>query len=115
MATELCQKCQQAHPGRLCDYDHKGDCAETDTSTKTPNPPPRNSREKEGSEPAAMETPNERNRELNPAEAEAHIKSAHQILKTLQEKIGDHPEIGAAITRLEMALNVLAVQTGCLL
>jgi hypothetical protein len=44
-------------------------------------------------------------------EAEAHIKSAHQILKALQEKIGEHPEIGAAITKLEMALNDLAVQT----
>ncbi|MGA3197285.1 MAG: hypothetical protein ABSD39_20000 [Terriglobales bacterium] len=29
MATELCQKCKQAHPGRDCDYDAKGDCAET--------------------------------------------------------------------------------------
>ncbi len=29
MATELCQKCKQTHPGRACDYDEKGDCAET--------------------------------------------------------------------------------------
>jgi hypothetical protein len=29
MATELCQKCKQTHPGRNCDYDDKGDCAET--------------------------------------------------------------------------------------
>ena len=49
MATELCQKCKQVHPGRLCDYDDKGDCAETVTSAKTPNPRPRNSIEKEGS------------------------------------------------------------------
>jgi hypothetical protein len=28
MATEFCQKCKQAHPGRLCDYDDKGNCAE---------------------------------------------------------------------------------------
>ncbi len=48
----------------------------------------------------------------NPNAAEAHIKSAHKILSTLQEKIGKHPEIGAAITKLEMALNDLAVQTG---
>jgi hypothetical protein len=33
----------------------------------------------------------------------------------LQEKIGEHPEIGEAITKLEMALNVLAIQTGGLL
>lgn len=63
----------------------------------------------------AMETPNEHNPKSNPTEAEAHIRSAHQILKALQKKIGEHPEIGAAITKLEMALNDLAVQTGGLL
>jgi len=29
MATEFCQKCKQTHPGRACDYDEKGECAET--------------------------------------------------------------------------------------
>ncbi len=29
MATEFCQRCKQSHPGRLCDYDEKGECAET--------------------------------------------------------------------------------------
>jgi hypothetical protein len=29
MATEFCQKCKQSHPGRICDYDDKGECAET--------------------------------------------------------------------------------------
>jgi hypothetical protein len=62
-----------------------------------------------------METQNERSSESNPAKAEEHIKSAQQILKALQEKIGEHPEIGAAITKLEMALNDLAIQTGGLL
>ena len=62
-----------------------------------------------------MEAQSERNPESKPAKAEAHIKSAQQILRALQEKIGEHPEIGAAITKLEMALNDLAVQTGCLL
>ena len=51
----------------------------------------------------------------NPAEAEMHIANARQILKALQDKIGEHPEIGEAITKLEMALNVLAIQTGGLL
>ena len=77
MATQLCEKCKQAHPGRVCDYDEKGECAET--------------------------------------AAEAHVRSAHEILKNLQEKIGQHPEIGAAITKLEMALNVLAVKTAGML
>lgn len=29
MATQLCQRCKQAHPGRVCDYDERGECAET--------------------------------------------------------------------------------------
>jgi hypothetical protein len=29
MATEFCQKCKQSHPGRVCDYDDKGECSET--------------------------------------------------------------------------------------
>ena len=29
MATEFCQRCKKAHPGRTCDYDEKGDCSET--------------------------------------------------------------------------------------
>ena len=61
----------------------------------------------------AMETHSERSPEQDPAQAAAHIAGAHQILKALQEKIGEHPEIGAAITKLEMALNILAVKTGC--
>jgi len=61
-----------------------------------------------------MENNNEPNPHPNP-KAEAHIKSAQDILRALQEKIGEHPEIGAAITKLEMALNDLAIQTGGLL
>jgi hypothetical protein len=44
-----------------------------------------------------------------------HISSALQILKALEEKIGKHPEIGAAITKLEMAPNILSVKTGRIL
>jgi hypothetical protein len=29
MATQLCQQCQQSHPGRICDCGEKGDCVET--------------------------------------------------------------------------------------
>ena len=29
MNTQLCQKCKQAHPGRVCDYNENGECAET--------------------------------------------------------------------------------------
>ena len=64
---------------------------------------------------SALETPSKSNPNPNPTEAEVHIASAQQILKALQEKVGEHPEIGAAITKLEMALNALAIQTGGLL
>jgi hypothetical protein len=62
-----------------------------------------------------METRNEPNSAPGPAQAVSYIASAHQILKALHEEIGKHPEIGAAITKLEMALNILAVETGGML
>jgi len=65
--------------------------------------------------PEAMQTQSERKPEQDSTQVAAHIASAHQILKAQQEKIGEHPELGAAITKLEMALNDLAVQTGGML
>jgi hypothetical protein len=63
-----------------------------------------------------MEKPSENDAKREPDEAAAaHIAGAHQILNALREKIGNHPELGAAITKLEMALNILAVKTGGLL
>jgi hypothetical protein len=59
-----------------------------------------------------METPSKNNPEHDPSQVTSHIAGAHQILKALQEKLGEHPELGAAITKLEMALNLLAVKTG---
>ncbi|MGA9510615.1 MAG: hypothetical protein WBV55_18485 [Candidatus Sulfotelmatobacter sp.] len=59
-----------------------------------------------------MEKQSETNPEQDPAQAAGHVASAHKTLKALQEKIGTHPELGAAITKLEMALNILAVKTG---
>ena len=38
MATQLCQKCKQAHPGSICDYDEKGECAETIDTTEVARP-----------------------------------------------------------------------------
>jgi hypothetical protein len=48
-------------------------------------------------------------------EAAEHVAAAHQLLKTLQGKIGAHPEIGQAVNKLEMALAILGVQTGGML
>ncbi len=62
-----------------------------------------------------METQNKRGPKQDPAQATAHVASAHQILKALQEKIGKHPELGDAITKLETALSILTVKTGGML
>jgi hypothetical protein len=59
-----------------------------------------------------MPTPSEPKPEQNSTQAAEHVASAHKILKSLQEKVGEHPELGEAITKLEMALNSLAIQTG---
>jgi hypothetical protein len=62
-----------------------------------------------------MPTPSEPKSEQNPAQAAEHVASAHKILKELQQKVDNHPELGEAITKLEMALNILALQTGGML
>jgi len=48
-------------------------------------------------------------------EAAEHVAAAHQLLRALQEKIGEHAEIGQAVNKLEMALAILGVQTGGML
>jgi hypothetical protein len=44
-----------------------------------------------------------------------HVEGAHDLLKALRSRIGEHPELTEAITRLEMALNTLTLKTGGML
>jgi hypothetical protein len=47
------------------------------------------------------------------AEPIQHITGAHQLLTSLSEKFGAiHPELNEAITKLELALSALTVNTG---
>ena len=62
-----------------------------------------------------MPTPTEPKPQPAQNNAAEHVASAHQPLKELQKKAGTHPELGEAITKLEMALNILAIQTSGLL
>lgn len=62
-----------------------------------------------------MPTPTKPKPKQDPTQAAEHVASARQILKELQKKVGEHPELGEAITKLEMALNSLAIKTGGLL
>jgi hypothetical protein len=62
-----------------------------------------------------MSTPSEPQSGQTPNPATEHVAGAHKILKELQAKVGSHPELGEAITKLEMALSTLTLQTGGLL
>lgn len=48
-------------------------------------------------------------------QAAEHVAGAHRLLKRLQDKVGEHPEIGQAVHKLEMALAILEVKTGGML
>jgi len=50
----------------------------------------------------------------NPEPAK-HVSGAHELLKSLQKKIGQHPELEEAIVELETALSFLTIKTGGML
>jgi hypothetical protein len=50
-----------------------------------------------------------------PHPAIEHVSSAQELLKSLQKKVGEHPELAEAIRKLESALNILTVNTGGML
>lgn len=49
------------------------------------------------------------------APAVEHLSGAHELLKSLQGKLGKHPELEEAIVKVEMALSILTVKTAGLL
>jgi hypothetical protein len=56
--------------------------------------------------------------ERRASQAVQHVAGAHHLLTTLREKLGTlekHPELAEAITKLEMALSTLTVNTGGML
>ena len=59
----------------------------------------------------AQEEQKQPNSGQSPTQAAEHVADAHQILKVLQDKIGEHPELAEAILKLEMALNILTIKT----
>ena len=48
-------------------------------------------------------------------DAAQQVAGAHALLKALEAKVGEHPEIGQAIHKLEIALNILGLETGAML
>jgi hypothetical protein len=53
--------------------------------------------------------------EVSSEEAAQQVAGAHALLKVLEAKIERHPEIGQAIHKLEVALNILGVKTAAML
>ena len=53
--------------------------------------------------------------EKAPHPAAESIAEAHKLLQTLQAELGRHPALDEAITKLEIALSALTIQTGGLL
>ena len=51
----------------------------------------------------------------SPEQLAAHVEGAKDLLRALQEKLGQYPEIGQAIHKLELALAILETQTGGML
>lgn len=49
------------------------------------------------------------------APAAEHVSGAHQLLNALRQRIGEHPELAEAITKLETALSMLTMKTGGML
>lgn len=62
-----------------------------------------------------MATNDETKSTSGPCQAAEEVAGAQDLLKALQEKVGQHPEIGQAIHKLELALAMLEVQTGGML
>jgi hypothetical protein len=59
-----------------------------------------------------MQTQGESQPDSGSRQAAEHVAGAHRLLKALQAKVGEHPEIGQAIHKLETALAILEVKTG---
>ena len=61
-----------------------------------------------------MQSESEPKSKSKPGHAPAleHVSGAHELLMSLRKRIGEHPELQEAITKLEMALSVLTVKTG---
>jgi hypothetical protein len=62
-----------------------------------------------------MQTHGESKPGTDQLQAAEHVAAAYRLLKILQGKMGEHPEIEQAVNKLEMALAILGVQTGGML
>jgi hypothetical protein len=62
-----------------------------------------------------METQNQPTPATGQDQVVEHVAAAHRLLKAIEHETAKHPEVAQAITKLEMALNTLAVKTAGML
>ena len=62
-----------------------------------------------------MQTQKEPKPESGRIQVGEQVAAAYLLLKTVQDKVGQHPEIEQAINKLETALAILGLQTGGML
>jgi hypothetical protein len=62
-----------------------------------------------------MQTQGESKPDSDVPNAAEHVAGAYRLLKALRDRIGEHPEIGQAVNKLETALAILEIQTGGML
>lgn len=62
-----------------------------------------------------MNTPEEPTQKTSQNTAAANVAEAHKLLTSLKQPMERHPELDEAITKLELALSALTLQTGGLL
>jgi hypothetical protein len=62
-----------------------------------------------------MQTQGESKSDSDVPQVAEHVTAAYRLLKALQDKIGEHPEIGQAVNKLETALAILEIRTGGML
>jgi hypothetical protein len=60
-------------------------------------------------------TPNTPTPSQNTATVAQQVADAHRQLTLLRKQLGQHPELDEAISKLELALSALTLQTGGLL
>jgi hypothetical protein len=62
-----------------------------------------------------MEEQEQSNTGSSSRQATEHVSGAHKLLKSIQGKVDQHPEIGQAISKLERALAILEIETNGML
>ena len=100
MATQLCQKCKQSHPGRVCDYDEKGECAETIGVNEVAQPC--NEPSKDEKDGFAGETDDGKVNECGAEPPSSEAKTMKMKTWTVITNTGKHADLESGIEKKEV-------------